>query len=106
LARPSVWGPGCGSGPCWSWCRSCCSPAYAVNGGYTNQPAPYPDRFDLNERVFRAPTRHDVDLLRDRYGVRWLVADGSVGPVSADLADYAVPRYAAGPVTVFELPAR
>ena len=33
----------------------------------------------LNERAFTAPTEADLGELRDRYGVRWLVVDRSIG---------------------------
>lgn len=70
---------------------------------YYLQPAPYPARFVLNERVFAEGDPADVNALHGRYRVRWLFADGRVGPVSARLAGTAVPRHAAGPVTIYEL---
>ncbi|WP_433300121.1 hypothetical protein ACQP2F_02195 [Actinoplanes sp. CA-030573] len=70
---------------------------------YYLQPAPYPARAALNERVFAAGDPADVAALHGRYGVRWLFADARVGPVSARLAGAAVARHTAGPVTIYEL---
>ncbi|WP_433373649.1 hypothetical protein ACQPZX_02320 [Actinoplanes sp. CA-142083] len=75
-----------------------------VNGlKYVYQPAPYPDRFALNERVFAKGAAADVDELRTRYHVRWLFADSRYGPVSPQLAKVATVRHTAGPVTVYEV---
>ncbi|MFY1575317.1 hypothetical protein ACN26Z_10580 [Verrucosispora sp. WMMD703] len=71
---------------------------------YPRQPAPDPDVFTLNERVFTAPTPADLARLHDTHGVRWLLADTNAGPVSTDLARLAPVRYTAGPVTIHELP--
>ncbi|MEU8656885.1 hypothetical protein [Actinoplanes philippinensis] len=73
---------------------------------YTQQPAPDPARFALNERVFRDGDPADVARLRDEYGVRWLFADRRAGAVSPNLAAVAELRHAGGPVTVYELTSR
>jgi hypothetical protein len=70
---------------------------------YYLQPAPYPSRFALNERVFALGDPADVATLRTQYHVRWLFADSRVGPISPRLAHSATPRHVAGPVTVYEL---
>ena len=70
---------------------------------YFFQPAPYPSRFALNERVFAQGDPADVATLRDGYHVRWLFADRRAGPVSPRLARAAVVRQADGPVTIYEL---
>ncbi|MGK5683721.1 hypothetical protein [Actinoplanes sp. URMC 104] len=77
-----------------------------VNGlRYALQPAPYPERFALNERVFTKANPSDLAELKRRYGVRWLLADRRVPKgVSARLARIAPVRYTAGPVTVHEVP--
>jgi hypothetical protein len=70
---------------------------------YAGQPAPDAARYELNERVFRAPTAQDLAQLKREYGVRWLFADTRAGPVSPGLADFARVRLVSGPVTIFEL---
>jgi len=78
--------------------------ADGVNGKrYPLQPAPYPDRFALNERVFAQGDPADVATLRSQYHVRWLFADSRVGPISPRLAQDAVLRHTSGPVTIYEL---
>jgi len=78
--------------------------ADGVNGKrYPLQPAPYPARFALNERVFALGDPADVATLRSQYHVRWLFADSRVGPISPRLAQSATLRHVAGPVTVYEL---
>jgi hypothetical protein len=79
--------------------------ADGVNGKrYPMQPAPYPDRFALNERVFAQGAPADVERLRTEYHVKWLLADArAVTGVSPGLARVAHLRYQAGPVSVFEL---
>jgi hypothetical protein len=80
--------------------------ADGVNGRrYVLQPAPHPDRFALNQRVFATADPADVARLRDEYHVRWLFADSrAVGGVAPGLAKVATLRYTAGPVTVYRLP--
>jgi hypothetical protein len=70
---------------------------------YNRQPPPFPDRFAANERVFADGSAADLAELRDRYHVRWLLADTRSGPVSPVLARNAVPRFTAGPVTVYQV---
>jgi hypothetical protein len=76
-----------------------------VNGKrFTQQPAPYPDRFRLNQRVFAEGNPADVAELRRRYNVRWLLADQrALGGVSPRLAESAQLRFTAGPVTIYYL---
>ncbi len=78
--------------------------AAGTNGKkYFLQPAPYPARFALNERVFAQGDPADVATVRDTYHVRWLFADRRYGPVSPELARAGVVRHTAGPVTIYEL---
>ncbi len=76
-----------------------------VNGQrYALQPAPYPERFVLNQRAFAEGSPADVKALRDRYNVRWLLADErAAGGVSPRLAESAQLRYSNGPVTIYYL---
>jgi hypothetical protein len=78
--------------------------AHGRNGlSYTYQPAPEPEVFALNERVFRDGAVADVTRLRDEYGVRWLFADTRAGTVAPALAQVADVRHVSGPVTIYEL---
>lgn len=71
---------------------------------FSFQPAPYPERFALNERVFTRADPADLAELTRRYRVRWLFADSrAAGGVSPELAKVAELRYQDGPVTVYEL---
>jgi hypothetical protein len=75
-----------------------------VNGlKYVYQPAPYPDRFALNERVFAKGDPADVAELRTKYHVRWLFADNRYGTVSPKLAGSAALVHTDGPVTIYDL---
>jgi len=76
-----------------------------VNGlRYTVQPPPYPDRYELNQRVFATGDPADVAELRRLYHVRWLFGDSrAAGGVSAALAKVAQPRLVSGPVTIYDL---
>lgn len=60
-------------------------------------------RLKDNDAAFTAPSAQTVGLLRDQYGVRWLVVDSSVGG-AVDFGMLAVPRYQFGLCTVYELP--
>ena len=71
---------------------------------YAVQPAPYPDRFALNQRAFADGNPADVAELRDRYHVRWLFADERAdGGVSPRLGESARLSFSAGPVAIYAL---
>jgi hypothetical protein len=71
---------------------------------FSLQPAPYPERFALNQRLFARGDAADVAELRTKYHVRWLFADTrAAGGVSPALATVATARYQDGPVTIYEL---
>ncbi|MGY3515358.1 hypothetical protein ACVMYR_03475 [Micromonospora sp. PTRAS2] len=70
---------------------------------YPRQPAPDPELFARNERLFTAPTAPELDRVRREDGVRWLLADSAAGPVSPELARLAEVGFVAGPVTVYRL---
>jgi hypothetical protein len=69
---------------------------------YPLQPAPYPGVLAINQHVFEAGDKADLQRLRD-YGVRWLLADTRAGEVSPRLAEIAKVVYISGPVTVYRL---
>lgn len=79
--------------------------ADGVNGKrFSLQPAPYPARFALNQRVFAQGDAADVAQLRTEYHVRWLYADTRAqGGVSPNLARVAKLRYRAGTASIYEL---
>jgi hypothetical protein len=70
---------------------------------WPSAPTPYPERLAVNDAVFTDPSAKTIDRLRQGYGASWLVADTSAGPVSAELARFAVPKFSSGEVTVYEL---
>ncbi|MFU8872992.1 hypothetical protein [Micromonospora sp. SL4-19] len=73
-----------------------------VGQGWT---APFWDseRLRLNDVAFAAPTPAGLAELRDRYGVRWLVADRTVAAESPALADLAELRFRNKRVSVYRL---
>ena len=60
-------------------------------------------RLRLNDEAFTAPTVANLDELRRRYGVRWLIVDREVGRESGSLADLATLRFDNGRMGVYEL---
>ncbi|GAA4206616.1 hypothetical protein GCM10022252_69000 [Streptosporangium oxazolinicum] len=58
----------------------------------------------LNDSVFEAPTGEAVRDLRERYGVRWLLADEHRGGPAPGLAAFATPRFRSGGYAVYRLP--
>jgi hypothetical protein len=71
---------------------------------YMLQPAPYPDRFALNQRAFARGDAADIDQLRTEFHVRWLYADSrALGGASPALGQVAELRYRAGPVSIYQL---
>ena len=66
------------------------------------QPAAYPQRYALNERVFSRANPADFAELRQTYGVRWLFADMSNGASEA-LDRVADLRHRDGEFAVYEV---
>ncbi len=77
--------------------------AYSGAADFAQAPTPFPQRLAVNDAVFTQPSVPNIDRLRQEYGARWLVADTSAGPVSADLARFADPRFTSGEVTAYQL---
>ena len=77
--------------------------------GYTSAaksltaPTPFPERLAVNDAVFTDPSASTIDRLRSEYGASWLVADRSAGPVSSNLARFAVAKFTKGAITVYQL---
>jgi hypothetical protein len=61
-----------------------------------------PQRLAANDAAFTDPGPATIGALRDRYHVRWLVADPAAGPVG-DLNTLVTPRFHAGRLTVYEV---
>lgn len=69
---------------------------------FARQPFHDSELFALNERVFRSPTRQDIEALRAE-GVVWLFADTLAGPVSAQLRQLATPVHQTDDVVIYRL---
>ena len=48
---------------------------YEIGRPNSQIPAPYPERLEINNAVFRQPSAETVGRLADTYGVRWLFVD-------------------------------
>jgi hypothetical protein len=87
-----------------SWAYS--DQTVAANGTdnlkYFFQPAPYPDRYAVNQQAFTTGDPAAVARLHAA-GVRWLFADTRAGMVAPGLAGLAHLSYTAGPVTIYDL---
>ena len=72
----------------------------AVNGPFWDQRL-----LAANDRAFKNPTSEELDLLRTRYNVRWLVFDTNLDRPSALVKRLAYHRYSAGAIEVYQLAA-
>jgi hypothetical protein len=70
----------------------------ALHGPFWDQ-----EKLRVNDAAFTAPTRDGLELLRNKYGVRWLLADERVHPVPDQLARLADLRFQSGTVRVYQL---
>jgi hypothetical protein len=77
--------------------------AYTSEATSPSGPTPFPKRLAINDAVFTGPSASTIERLRQSYGASWLVADTSAGPVSAELAHFAVVEFRSGAVTVYKL---
>jgi len=77
------------------------APRVAALGAYT--PFWDQDLLRRNDEAITAPTADGLRDLRDRYGVRWLVVDRSVGVESPALAVLARLRFANDRMAVYEV---
>lgn len=65
------------------------------------------ERLRLNDLAFTTPSAEGMRLLRDRYGVRWLMADERPATASAGaaaLGRVAALRFRSGDYAVYRLP--
>jgi hypothetical protein len=70
---------------------------------YDRQPAPFPDRFKLNEAVFGRSDRTALSEMRTQFGVRWLVSVHRAGPTPSFPDSVARVRFENHAVTIFEV---
>ncbi|MER7280684.1 hypothetical protein ABT369_40215 [Dactylosporangium sp. NPDC000244] len=63
-----------------------------------------PEVLAANDAVFADPSPENVDVLRNRYRVRWLFVDETQSSVSPRLATFAKFRFRSGVCVVYELP--
>jgi hypothetical protein len=70
---------------------------------YDRQPAPFPERFRLDQAVFYHGDTAALATLRTKYHVRWLVSVHRAGPTPSFPASVAATRFDNGAVTIFEV---
>ena len=93
----------------WAYTQEALSKQGVDGKSYHWQPAPWPDRAGIIQRLFTAPNRELIATLRDKYHVRWIYADTLAGSVPIQtLGKLAVLRHEEPSVLVYELvpPAR
>jgi hypothetical protein len=56
-----------------------------------------------NDAAFATPSAQTVDLLRDRYGVKWLFVDDTQRPYSPDLGRFATLRFRSGDCAIYQI---
>ncbi|MEU9830628.1 hypothetical protein AB0D67_03710 [Streptosporangium sp. NPDC048047] len=61
-------------------------------------------RMRANDAAFAAPSASALRELRERYGVRWLLADERAGRTSPELGAYAPLRFRSGDYAVYRVP--
>lgn len=61
-------------------------------------------RLEENDRAFISPSRDNLRVLREKYGVRWLYADPTQTLLSPNLGAFATLRFKASDALVYELP--
>jgi hypothetical protein len=107
----------CATGPARPGCRALAFNVSALGGrqvvlegwGYTSPvgglqvESPWPQRLRDNDAVFTDADPAALRRLAAEFGVTWLVADTTAGPVSPGLDRLAAPRFHAGAVTVYEV---
>ncbi|GGK67375.1 hypothetical protein Sme01_09590 [Sphaerisporangium melleum] len=76
-----------------------------TNAGFEGVPFWDQERLRANNVVFTAPSADAVAVLRDRYGVRWLLSDERHVPPGARIADFAALRFRSGDCAVYQVPA-
>jgi hypothetical protein len=62
-----------------------------------------PALLSRNDSFLAAPTKEEALALRKDYGVRWVFTDADFGGTSPELGSVLTPRFAAGPIRVYEI---
>ena len=70
---------------------------------FANQPAPWPERYELSQMAFEQPSAALTEQLRDDYGASWLVGLRRAGPVSPRIAEFADVAFDNGDVIIYRL---
>ncbi len=87
----------------WSYTPSANALAALGGPGIFDRPFRDPALQYANDVVFTHPARSRLEILRNQYGVRWLVLDRKVAPAPAALGRLVQQRFTAGSVVVYEL---
>jgi len=87
----------------WSYTPSANALAALGGPGIFDRPFRDPALQYANDVVFTQPARSRLEILRNQYGVRWLVLDRKVAPAPAALGRLVQQRFTAGSVVVYEL---
>ncbi|NUT35250.1 MAG: hypothetical protein HOV79_19515 [Hamadaea sp.] len=72
-------------------------------GRYQVMPYWKPEVLAENDAAFTTPNAETLNLLRDKYGVRWLYVDERLHPDTAALEKHADLRHSSGDAAVYEL---
>ncbi|MCW2504052.1 MAG: hypothetical protein JWO79_2336, partial [Actinomycetia bacterium] len=88
----------------WGYTRPIYDEAWSGRGPFFRLPYWDQRRLAENDGIFRSPSRSAADLLRRRYGVRWLLVDRRYDRPSPKLGEVAALRYSNGDAAVYELP--
>lgn len=86
----------------WAYADRSLANAWTTRGGYSRMPFWDPARLRSEQELITAPSPALATQAWAR-GVRWILADQAVGPVSARLGDYGTVEYSGGGVTVVRL---
>jgi hypothetical protein len=90
----------------WGYTRPVYDEAWSGKGAYFLLPYWDTARLAANDGLFQKPSKAAADLLRTRYGVRWLLVDTRYDRPSPQLSSVATLRFQRGDTEVYELTAR
>ena len=76
---------------------------YTSTTGGLQVASPWPVRQAENDALFSHPTAEGFALLKERYAIKWLVADSSAAPVSPQITTFATERFRSGTVTIYQV---
>jgi hypothetical protein len=87
----------------WGYTRPIYDEAWSGKGAFFQLPYWDPQRLAENDRLFQSPSRAAAELLRGKYGVRWLLVDRRYDRPSPKLGEVAALRDSNGDTEVYEL---